>query len=169
MTRKSAVSILGFVFFVVFATAWLLASSAPAESGAGVMVSSQGGSPVVGFRYVSNDFGEFLWGFTRPVHLWNTGADGEKEWLPFWAHPLREGGILSPFNRGAWRADASLTGGALTADLLLLLLLLNNNDDDDNGHDDGGELDDGGGETDGGTDGDTTDGEQEDDTGRTGK
>lgn len=165
MTRRSGVSIPGLVFFVVLAAAWLLASSGRAESGVSVAASSQGGSPAVEFRYVSNEFGEFLWGLTRPAHLWNTGADGQKEWLPFWLHPLREGGILSPLNRAAWKADTSLTGGALTADLLALLLLLNN-DDDDGGHHDDGELDDGGGDTDGGTTDDGGDVLEDDDTRR---
>jgi hypothetical protein len=74
----------------------------------------------VGVKYTSNNFTEFLWGLSRPVHLWNTKANGKKEILPFWTAPLKEGGFLSWMNPGAWWRNPSLTGGTLLSEAAIV-------------------------------------------------
>ena len=67
-------------------------------------------------------FKEFLWGVSRPLHLYNHDEKtGDLEILPFYLDPLEAGGFLSPLNPNAWRANAPLTWGALTADLGIAL------------------------------------------------
>ncbi len=74
----------------------------------------------VAFRYTGGGAKEFLWGLSRPVHIYNTNEDGKKEVLPFYSRPIKAGGALSPLNPGAWRENPALTGGALAADLAIV-------------------------------------------------
>ena len=55
----------------------------------------------IGIKYTSNNFKEFLWGLSRPVHFYNTNpTTGRKEILPFWnpKHACKAGGIVSPIS-----------------------------------------------------------------------
>lgn len=73
----------------------------------------------VAFRYTGGGFKEFLWGISRPVHLYNHNEEGKLEILPFYTHPIKAGGALSPLNPYAWKEDPALTGGALAGDLVI--------------------------------------------------
>ena len=73
----------------------------------------------VTFRYTGGGVKEFLWGLSRPVHLYNHNEEGKVEVLPFYTHPIKAGGALSPLNPKAWKENPTLTGGALAADLTI--------------------------------------------------
>jgi hypothetical protein len=73
---------------------------------------SGGGDVVVGVKFHANSLTEFLWGLTRPVHLWNV-ENGKTSILPFWTKPLRPGGLLSWVRPSSWRENPSLTLGSL--------------------------------------------------------
>jgi len=104
-----------------------VASAAPAEKSGwtgGVSISPDGENieARVAYRYTGGGFKEFLWGVSRPLHLYNHDEKtGDLEILPFYLDPLEAGGFLSPLNPNAWRANAPLTWGALTADLGIAL------------------------------------------------
>ncbi len=69
------------------------------------------------FRYTGGGLKEFFWGVTRPVHLYNHNRKGKVEILPFYSHPIKAGGALSPLNPHAWKLNPSLTAGAFAADI----------------------------------------------------
>ena len=79
---------------------------------------------IEGVKYTTSYWNEFLWGLSRPFHLYNTNHDGTKTLLPFYLQPMREGGILGFLNPDAWVTDKTLTFGALTADIAILMFLL---------------------------------------------
>ena len=68
----------------------------------------------VGFKYTSNNFKEFLWGLSRPLHIYNTNPrTKKKEILPFY-NPLKafkEGAIVGFLNPRAWKRNPALTAG----------------------------------------------------------
>ncbi len=74
----------------------------------------------VAFRYTGGGMKEFLWGVSRPLHVYNHNKSGDLEILPFYTHPIKAGGALSPLNPRAWNENPSLTGGALAADLAIV-------------------------------------------------
>lgn len=90
-----------------------------------------------GLRYTSSYPEEFLWGASRPFHLYNI-KDGKTEILPFLTRPLKAGGILSPLNPIAWKQDASLTAGVLLDEILAIVAFSmgggNNGDADSGSH-----------------------------------
>ena len=79
---------------------------------------------IEGVKYTTSHWDEFVWGFTRPFHLYNTDQHGVKELLPFYLEPMKEGGILSFMNPDAWINNRNLTFGSLTADIALIMLLM---------------------------------------------
>lgn len=99
---------------------WKFLTAVPPAS-TELVVRGAGRDAVVGLQYTSNNFNEFLWGLTRPVHLWNTSPGGRTQVLPFWTRPFKEGGILSWLNPGAWKRNPSLTAGTLASELALAL------------------------------------------------
>lgn len=109
------------------------------------------GEIYVGFRYTSNNFKEFLWGISRPFHLYNRKRDAngtptaEKDLMPFYLHPFRQGGILSPINPEAWEGNPALTAGALVADISIAIALSSIGKSD--GHESGDTQDQSGGGT----------------------
>ena len=99
---------------------WKFLTAVPPNS-TELVLKGAGEDVMVGLQYTSNNFNEFLWGLTRPLHVWNTSSAGKTEVLPFWTRPFKEGGLLSWLNPGAWKRNPSLTAGTLASELALAL------------------------------------------------
>jgi len=82
---------------------------------------------VVGVKYTATHLGEFIWGITRPFHLWNTEPGDEKEKIvhlvPFWSRPLKPGGLVSWLMPKAWEENSSLTGGSFVTELAVAVAI----------------------------------------------
>lgn len=102
-----------------FQVASNLTKTSTAQSGVKPYVEVNENHSSVGFAYTSNNFKEFFWGLSRPFHLYNTDPrTKKKEILPFYLHPLKEGGILSWLNPRAWKRNTSLTAGTLSIEII---------------------------------------------------
>ena len=107
---------------IILATALGLSLVVSTVHGETELVAKASGDEImVGVQYTANNFTEFLWGLTRPVHLWNTRPDGKREILPFWTHPVKEGGLLCWLNPRAWRRNPSLTAGTLVSEIAIVV------------------------------------------------
>ena len=104
--------------FVLVAVMGLLGSVWTSHAAGGITVRADDDQIIVGLQYTATSFHEFLWGLSRPLHLWNTRADGRKEILPFWTRPLKPGGALCWVNPTRWGRNPCLTAGTLTSEAL---------------------------------------------------
>ncbi|MFC1497295.1 hypothetical protein ACFLS1_02330 [Verrucomicrobiota bacterium] len=109
------------VIRVLICVMLIAASAMPslAEGKVSFFAGGGGREIVVGVKYHANSFTEFLWGVTRPVHLWNREA-GEIVVLPFWTRPMQPGGWLSWANKEAWKENPSLTLGSLLTEVVVV-------------------------------------------------
>lgn len=82
-------------------------------------VSKNNEQTFIGFEYSSNSLKGFFRGLTRPFHLWNKVPGSQKEILPFWTKPLRDGGSLCWLNPRCWKENPGLTAGTLTSEILV--------------------------------------------------
>ena len=88
---------------------------------------------VVGVKYTATHLSEFLWGVTRPFHLWNTEPSDDEEKIihlvPFWSRPLKPGGLISWLMPKAWEENAGLTGGAFVTELAIAVAIAASDND----------------------------------------
>ena len=89
----------------------------------GLLTESPDDEVILGVKYTSSHFMEFLWGLSRPLHLYNTQPDGTRIILPFWTRPMTDGGFLSWLNPEAWENNANLTAGALASEITIGVLI----------------------------------------------
>ena len=95
----------------------------PVQAATGILTESDDLEVIVGIKYTSSHFREFLWGVSRPVHLWNSEADGKKVILPFWLHPFQAGGILGWTSPDAWKYGKTLNAGSVAGEVGMAILL----------------------------------------------
>ena len=97
----------------------LMLTASTAHSETAIVTQASGEEVRFGVTYTANSVTEFLWGLTRPIHLWNTLPNGRVEVLPFWTHPLKAGGFLCWINPRAWQLNPSLTAGTLVSEIAI--------------------------------------------------
>ena len=82
---------------------------------------ADGNKKSISVMYTSNNFTEFLWGLTRPIHPYNISPRGKLQILPFYTSSFRPGGIFSPFIPGAWKKNTALTAGTLASEVAIAI------------------------------------------------
>ena len=100
-------------------SALTLEAKAPAKPMSTLVVKASPDEVIVGVQYHANSLTEFLWGATRPFHLWNE-SKGKTVILPFWTRPLEAGGLLSWARKDAWNENPGLTFGTLVGGVAIV-------------------------------------------------